>query len=147
MHRFRLFFLRSTYPFHQSMHLGRAMLIDFDVSTFYDPVRKHRREVGTDGYMAPEVLNCLYTIAALIYFLKFFLCFLFFVKLLKAAKACKERKKAEKENRKATLAKIKNGAELCISVSIDLQLFAWSFSFHSTNLLVFMYKLMHLLSR
>ena len=31
------------------------MLIDYDVSTFYEPVRRHRREVGTDGYMAPEV--------------------------------------------------------------------------------------------
>jgi len=32
-------------------------LIDFDVATFYDPSRLHRRLVGTDGYMAPEVLS------------------------------------------------------------------------------------------
>jgi len=35
---------------------GRAMLIDFDVATFFNPKRLHRRCVGTDGYMAPEVL-------------------------------------------------------------------------------------------
>jgi serine/threonine protein kinase len=35
---------------------GRAILIDFDVATFYNPNRLHRRCVGTDGYMAPEVL-------------------------------------------------------------------------------------------
>ena len=35
----------------------RATLIDFDVATFYDPVDLHRRCVGTDGYMAPEVLS------------------------------------------------------------------------------------------
>jgi serine/threonine protein kinase len=36
---------------------GRLNLIDFDVATFYDPKRLHRRLVGTDGYMAPEVLS------------------------------------------------------------------------------------------
>lgn len=35
---------------------GRLKLIDFDVATFYDSKRLHRRLVGTDGYMAPEVL-------------------------------------------------------------------------------------------
>lgn len=34
----------------------RSMLIDFDVATFFNPKRLHRRCVGTDGYMAPEVL-------------------------------------------------------------------------------------------
>lgn len=34
----------------------RSMLIDFDVATFYNPKLLHRRCVGTDGYMAPEVL-------------------------------------------------------------------------------------------
>jgi len=34
----------------------RAVLIDFDVATFYDNKRFHRRYVGTDGYMAPEIL-------------------------------------------------------------------------------------------
>jgi len=35
----------------------RLSLIDFDVATFFDPDRLHRRLVGTDGYMAPEVLT------------------------------------------------------------------------------------------
>jgi len=34
----------------------RAVLIDYDVATFYDDKRFHRRYVGTDGYMAPEIL-------------------------------------------------------------------------------------------
>lgn len=36
---------------------NRLNLIDFDVATFYNPKRLHRRLVGTDGYMAPEVLS------------------------------------------------------------------------------------------
>ena len=35
----------------------QATLIDFDVATFFDPEDLHRRCVGTDGYMAPEVLS------------------------------------------------------------------------------------------
>ena len=35
----------------------RATMIDFDVATFYSPVRLHRRHVGTDGYMAPELVR------------------------------------------------------------------------------------------
>ena len=34
----------------------RTKLIDFDVSTFATDLRGHRKHVGTDGYMAPEVL-------------------------------------------------------------------------------------------
>jgi len=34
----------------------RAVLIDYDVATFFDEKRLHRRYVGTDGYMAPEVV-------------------------------------------------------------------------------------------
>jgi serine/threonine protein kinase len=35
----------------------RVTLIDFDVATFFDASNLHRVEVGTDGYMAPEVVT------------------------------------------------------------------------------------------
>ena len=35
-----------------------TVLIDFDLSTFYDPVRLHRCKAGTKGFRAPEVGNC-----------------------------------------------------------------------------------------
>jgi serine/threonine protein kinase len=34
----------------------RAVIIDFDVATFFDAERLHRSRVGTDGYMAPELM-------------------------------------------------------------------------------------------
>jgi serine/threonine protein kinase len=36
------------------MRLYSAVVIDFDVATFYSPKTLHRRYVGTEGYMAPE---------------------------------------------------------------------------------------------
>lgn len=32
----------------------KAIIIDFDVGSYFDPVHFHRSMVGTDGYMAPE---------------------------------------------------------------------------------------------
>jgi hypothetical protein len=37
-------------------HTNIAQMIDFDVSTFYNPVNLHRSAVGTDNFMSPEMM-------------------------------------------------------------------------------------------
>ena len=39
------------------MRMQRAILIDYDCSTEYNPERPPTDKSGTDGYMAPEVLS------------------------------------------------------------------------------------------
>ena len=37
---------------------GKAIVIDFDVATFWNPTQRHHRCLGTDGYIAPEIISC-----------------------------------------------------------------------------------------
>lgn len=37
---------------------GKAVVIDFDVATFWNERQRHHRCLGTDGYIAPEIMAC-----------------------------------------------------------------------------------------
>ncbi len=57
---FLLFFLCVCSNVLWNTALQKAVIIDFDVSSYFDPVKLHRSMVGTDGLMAPEMLRIKY---------------------------------------------------------------------------------------